>query len=346
MAENPNSIPFQQADGSGKYKSKQLPDDSSDWNSQQLIGDNKVVVTGAGTATSNGIYTATGFVNGKRTYLDSNTLNTISWDGGEWNLHDDSEGSDTYVAGENTDFPWQASWSTNTGSDPAPQVAEETVPISQFGEIFLESSLDLSDVSNAIEAFDNIKQSGTTGYQGVLSLATSAETITGTNATKAVTPSGFLAGMLAGMPFSYKATDQSVANSSTLITGMSISLGVGTWFIWCRTFLITSTTSGTGYACAYNTSGGSITSSNLALYRVNFGATNLTNASLSFDGFSTSTLPSQFGSTGNSYAGDLTGIVVVGSATTLRNQFCQNVAVSGQSCTMKAGSFLLGLRVA
>lgn len=34
MPEDPNSIPFQQADGAGKYKAKQLPDDQADFQAQ------------------------------------------------------------------------------------------------------------------------------------------------------------------------------------------------------------------------------------------------------------------------------------------------------------------------
>lgn len=46
----------------------------------------------------------------------------------------------------------------------------------------------LSDVSSAATSFANIKQVGTSGATGVLQLATNAETLTGTNTAKAVTP--------------------------------------------------------------------------------------------------------------------------------------------------------------
>lgn len=51
--------------------------------------------------------------------------------------------------------------------------------------------------STALAAFDNLKQSATTSYVGAVELATAAETQTGTDAVRAVTPAGFLAGVQA-----------------------------------------------------------------------------------------------------------------------------------------------------
>jgi len=48
----------------------------------------------------------------------------------------------------------------------------------------------LSDVGTAATAFANIKQAATTAATGVAELATSAETLTGTDAVRAVTPKG------------------------------------------------------------------------------------------------------------------------------------------------------------
>ncbi len=51
----------------------------------------------------------------------------------------------------------------------------------------------LSDVANAATAFSNIKQAGTTAATGVLELATDAETQTGTDTARAITPANLRA---------------------------------------------------------------------------------------------------------------------------------------------------------
>lgn len=52
------------------------------------------------------------------------------------------------------------------------------------------STNNLSDVDNAATAYGNIKQSASTTATGAVELATNAETVTGTDATRAVTPDG------------------------------------------------------------------------------------------------------------------------------------------------------------
>lgn len=52
------------------------------------------------------------------------------------------------------------------------------------------STNNLSDVANAATAFSNIKQSATESATGVVELATTSETTTGTDTTRAVTPAG------------------------------------------------------------------------------------------------------------------------------------------------------------
>jgi hypothetical protein len=51
----------------------------------------------------------------------------------------------------------------------------------------------LSDVASAVTSFTNIKQAATTSTSGVVELATSAETITGTDTTRALTAAGLTA---------------------------------------------------------------------------------------------------------------------------------------------------------
>ena len=55
---------------------------------------------------------------------------------------------------------------------------------------FLLKANNLSGVASPVTAFDNIKQNASVTYKGVVELATTVETDTGTDATRAVTPSG------------------------------------------------------------------------------------------------------------------------------------------------------------
>jgi len=60
---------------------------------------------------------------------------------------------------------------------------------------FLAKAANLSDVANAQTAFDTIKQDATESYKGVVELATDAETIDGTDDTKATHPKGVKAAL-------------------------------------------------------------------------------------------------------------------------------------------------------
>lgn len=112
---------------------------------------------------------------------------------------------DTVVAGNNIDVD---------ATDPAnPIVAVETLTLADISDITstatevnytdgvtsaIQTQLDaklakasnLSDVANAATAFGNIKQAASDTATGVVELATTAETTTGTDATRAVTPDG------------------------------------------------------------------------------------------------------------------------------------------------------------
>jgi len=68
----------------------------------------------------------------------------------------------------------------------------------------------LSDVASASTAFGNIKQAASTTATGVAELATTAETVTGTDTARVVTPAG-LHGALAGL------TDTTVTASDTFV---------------------------------------------------------------------------------------------------------------------------------
>lgn len=78
---------------------------------------------------------------------------------------------------------------TNTGT-PSAAVFNFTIPRGSTGGGTgdLLSTNNLSDVSNAATAFSNLKQASTTSATGVVELATNAETQTGTDTTRCVTP--------------------------------------------------------------------------------------------------------------------------------------------------------------
>jgi hypothetical protein len=79
----------------------------------------------------------------------------------------------------------------------------------QIGGTYLNESSNLSDVANSNTAFNNIKVNGTTSYSGVLELATNAETITGTDTSRAVTPAG-VAAVVGGL---FDGSDQLLAQN-------------------------------------------------------------------------------------------------------------------------------------
>jgi hypothetical protein len=81
-----------------------------------------VLVSGAGTETSNGTYTLDGQENGRNKYVSGS--NTIVWDGSVWYLYDDSLERSTYVLQEDLDFPWQGTWTVDDADEPPPTVTE------------------------------------------------------------------------------------------------------------------------------------------------------------------------------------------------------------------------------
>lgn len=77
----------------------------------------------------------------------------------------------------------------------------------------LAKASNLSDVANAATAFGNIKQAASDTATGVVELATAAETTTGTDATRAVTPDG-----LAGSEYGVEVVGIMASDMSTAIT--------------------------------------------------------------------------------------------------------------------------------
>ena len=84
-----------------------------------------VLVLGAGTENSNGTYTLNGQENGKNKYILG--PNYIDWTG-EWLIYDDTYGDFTYASSDDTEFPWQATFITTNGEEPAPSVTESPAP--------------------------------------------------------------------------------------------------------------------------------------------------------------------------------------------------------------------------
>lgn len=119
----------------------------------------------------------------------------------------------------------------------------------------LKTANNLSDVASAATAFSNIKQAATDTATGVVELATDAETVTGTDAVRAVTPSALSArlgnpGPIGAVPGTGSFTALSATGTLTLgtttsqITGasgnMTITAGTGN----SRTLALQTTTSG------------------------------------------------------------------------------------------------------
>jgi hypothetical protein len=82
-----------------------------------------VLVSGAGTDTSNGTYTLDGQENGRNKYVSGS--NTITWDGASiWTLFDSFEDRITYVIQEDVQFPWLGTWIVDDADEPPPTATE------------------------------------------------------------------------------------------------------------------------------------------------------------------------------------------------------------------------------
>jgi hypothetical protein len=83
---------------------------------------NSLLVAGAGTTTSNGIYTEDGEEFGKKKYT-AESGNFIRWSGSRWELFDFAEDETLYdTTAVDTAAPWDATWRVANGAAPAPTV--------------------------------------------------------------------------------------------------------------------------------------------------------------------------------------------------------------------------------
>jgi hypothetical protein len=90
---------------------------------EETQGASSVLVSGAGTDTSNGTYTLDGQENGRNKYVSGS--NTITWDGASiWTLFDSFEDRITYVIQEDVQFPWLGTWIVDDADGPPPTATE------------------------------------------------------------------------------------------------------------------------------------------------------------------------------------------------------------------------------
>jgi hypothetical protein len=88
---------------------------------------NAVIVSGAGTTTSNGIYTEDGEETGKKKYT-AESGNFIRWAGSGWELFDFAEDETLYETTQvDTENPWDATWQISNGAPPAPTLTPTNV---------------------------------------------------------------------------------------------------------------------------------------------------------------------------------------------------------------------------
>ncbi len=87
---------------------------------------NAIIVSGAGTDTSNGTYTLWGLENGRNRYVYGS--NFIQWDGsGAWYLFDDPEERNTYVSQSDVLLPWDGVWTVEDADEPPPTLTPTTI---------------------------------------------------------------------------------------------------------------------------------------------------------------------------------------------------------------------------
>jgi hypothetical protein len=91
-----------------------------------LLGNyNAVIVSGAGTASSDGTYVLSGQQAGKGVYEKGSSQ--IVWSGGVWLIEDVDFGDFTYQSNDDTQFPWNANFFTLNGDEPAPTLTPTNV---------------------------------------------------------------------------------------------------------------------------------------------------------------------------------------------------------------------------
>jgi hypothetical protein len=90
---------------------------------------NAVIVSGAGTSSSNGTYQFSEIGGGgKAQFTKNGSGNSVGWDGIAWFIYDDDLGDDSYRSSSDTEFPWQATgWTAIGGSNPVPTLTPTNV---------------------------------------------------------------------------------------------------------------------------------------------------------------------------------------------------------------------------
>lgn len=106
----------------------------------------------------------------------------------------------------------------------ASQVDNPVAKDKQNAGKFLAKSANLSDVADAATAFGNIKQTGTEEATGALELATSAETVTGSDDTRATHPAGVTAAIDAAVTALKDGVDSAFDTLKKLAEGLATKL--------------------------------------------------------------------------------------------------------------------------
>jgi hypothetical protein len=102
------------------------PEPEPDFTSNGEPTFNAVIVSGAGTDTSNGTYVLSGEENGRNKYVSGS--NTITWEGFiNWFLFDGSEERNTYGSQNDVSVPWDAIWEVEDADEPAPTLTPTNV---------------------------------------------------------------------------------------------------------------------------------------------------------------------------------------------------------------------------
>lgn len=143
----------------------------------------------------------------------------------------------------------------------------------------------------------------------------------------------------------FQAADELVTNSTTFVASsyLTTALAAGTYFfeMWCEIDTTATTSVGTKINFAFS---GAATSA-ISVYRTAPTALTTVNQSLTYDNASTS-LPYSVTSPSGAIAARITGRIVVTVAGTLNVQFAESTASSGNSATLKTGSYLRLQRLA
>ncbi len=99
----------------------------------QVQSQSSVIVNAGGTPQADGIYTYRGIYDGKPYYTlqgeESNqTVSAISWNpSSEWHIYNALGTNTYYISTSNTDYPWEATFTADSGINPVPDIEEYAV---------------------------------------------------------------------------------------------------------------------------------------------------------------------------------------------------------------------------